>query len=410
LPPERRRDLLADHIGMLASGVMGLPAAQTSTRCGILQLGMDSLMSVSLQRSLAASLGITLPAAVIYESPTIRRLTDALCERMGYATAAKSRRKVHPALGHGQAACRARQVAQAATRDMGSGDVTDHTNDSNSCRPTRLRSLEWQAGFRCQFSDTFWDNLCRGEESVTTLSEEALTAAGVSRDAADPAYVRRAALIDGIHEFDAEYFGMTPYTARMMDPQQRLFLQTAWHAFEDSGYDPATYDGAIGVFGSSTASGYLLHNLMSHRDQNALVGEGITVEMFNLVLLNDKDYPATRVSHQFNLRGPSISVQTACSSSLVAVHLACQSLLSGESDMVLAGAARSGCRITSATDTSRGDGVASGTAGRSTFGPTARSSAVESRRWCSSRCRQRSTTVTASTPSSAARRSTTTAR
>ena len=132
---------------------------------------------------------------------------------------------------------------------------------------------------------------------------------------------------------------MTPYTARMMDPQQRLFLQTAWHAFEDSGYDPATYDGAIGVFGSSTASGYLLHNLMSHRDQNALVGEGITVEMFNLVLLNDKDYPATRVSHQFNLRGPSISVQTACSSSLVAVHLACQSLLSGESDMVLAGAA-----------------------------------------------------------------------
>ena len=132
---------------------------------------------------------------------------------------------------------------------------------------------------------------------------------------------------------------MTPYTARMMDPQQRLFLQTAWHAFEDSGYDPATYDGAIGVFGSSTASGYLLHNLMSHRDQNALVGEGITVEMFNLVLLNDKDYLATRVSHQFNLRGPSISVQTACSSSLVAVHLACQSLLSGESDMVLAGAA-----------------------------------------------------------------------
>ena len=78
---------------------------------------------------------------------------------------------------------------------------------------------------------------------------------------------------------------------------------------------------------------------MSHRDQNALVGEGITVEMFNLVLLNDKDYLATRVSHQFNLRGPSISVQTACSSSLVAVHLACQSLLSGESDMVLAGAA-----------------------------------------------------------------------
>ena len=102
---------------------------------------------------------------------------------------------------------------------------------------------------------TFWDNLRRGEESIATLSEEALTAAGVSaKTLADPAYVRRAPLLDGIEEFDAEYFGMTPYTARMMDPQQRLFLQTAWHAFEDSGYDPATFDGAIGVFAASTAS------------------------------------------------------------------------------------------------------------------------------------------------------------
>ncbi|CAN5734070.1 phthiocerol type I polyketide synthase PpsE [soil metagenome] len=186
----------------------------------------------------------------------------------------------------------------------------------------------------------FWDNLRRGEESIVTLSEEALTAAGVSaKTLADPGYVRRAALVDGIDEFDAEFFGMTPYAARMTDPQQRLFLQTAYHAFEDSGYDPVGFDGVIGVFGTSSASGYLLYNLMSHRDPKTMVGEGLSVEMVNLSMQNDKDYLATRVSHQFNLRGPSFSVQTACSSSLVAVHLACQSLLSGESDMVLAGAA-----------------------------------------------------------------------
>ena len=185
----------------------------------------------------------------------------------------------------------------------------------------------------------FWENLCAGKESIETLSEETLTASGVSAATlADPAYVRRAPLLDGIDEFDAEYFGMNPYTARMMDPQQRLFLQTAWHALEDSGYDPADYDGSIGVFASSTASGYLMDNLMSHRDTRTLVGEGITVEMFNLVLLNDKDHLATRVSHELNLRGPSMSVQTACSSSLVAVHLACQSLLAGECDLALAGA------------------------------------------------------------------------
>ena len=86
----------------------------------------------------------------------------------------------------------------------------------------------------------FWDNLRRGEESIVTLSEEALTAAGVTaKTLADPGYVRRAATLDGSEEFHAEFFGMTPYAARMTDPQQRLFLQTAWHAFEDSGYDPA---------------------------------------------------------------------------------------------------------------------------------------------------------------------------
>ena len=214
------------------------------------------------------------------------------------------------------------------------------TAASNELPPNAIAVIGMAGKFPGADSVTeFWDNLSRGEESVTTLSEEALTAAGVSaKTLEDPAYVRRAAMLNGIEEFDAEYFGITPYTARMMDPQQRLFLQTAWHAIEDSGYDPATYDGAIGVFASSTASGYLMDNIMSHRDTKKMVGEGVTVEMFNLVLLNDKDYLATRVSHELNLRGPSLTVQTACSSSLVAVHLACQSLLSGECDMALTGA------------------------------------------------------------------------
>ena len=186
----------------------------------------------------------------------------------------------------------------------------------------------------------FWRSLRRGEESIVTLSEDDLIAAGVGDTAlANPAYVRRAALLEGIDEFDAEFFGFTPQGARMMDPQHRLFMQCAWHALEDAGCDPAEFDGSIGVYGTSSASGYLLHNLMSHHDPHRIIGQGATFEMINLSLQNDKDYLATRVSHQFNLRGPALSVQTACSSSLVAVHLACQSILSGECDMALAGAA-----------------------------------------------------------------------
>jgi phthiocerol/phenolphthiocerol synthesis type-I polyketide synthase E len=156
---------------------------------------------------------------------------------------------------------------------------------------------------------------------------------------ASHAYIRRAALVDGIDEFDADFFGFTPQAARMMDPQHRLFLQCAWHALEDAGYDPAQIEGSIGVYGTSSTSGYLLHNLMSHLDPNAIIGQGATFEMINLSLQNDKDHLATRVAHQFNLRGPALSVQTACSSSLVAVHLACQSILNGECDMALAGGA-----------------------------------------------------------------------
>ena len=86
---------------------------------------------------------------------------------------------------------------------------------------------------------------------------------------ANPAYVRRAPLVDGIDEFDAEFFGFPPQLARMLDPQHRLFLQCAWHALEDAGCDPAQFDGSIGVYGTSSPSGYLLHNLSSHHDQNA---------------------------------------------------------------------------------------------------------------------------------------------
>ncbi|WP_373120838.1 type I polyketide synthase [Mycobacterium marinum] len=185
---------------------------------------------------------------------------------------------------------------------------------------------------------TFWSNLRRGKESIVTLSEEELREAGVSdKTLADPSYVRRAPLVDGIDEFDADFFGFPPLAAQVLDPQHRLFLQCAWHALEDANCDPAKFDGSIGVYGTSSPSGYLLHNLLSHRDPNTVLAEGLNFDQFSLFLQNDKDFLATRISHAFNLRGPSIAVQTACSSSLVAVHLACLSLLSGECDVALAG-------------------------------------------------------------------------
>lgn len=180
--------------------------------------------------------------------------------------------------------------------------------------------------------DDFWRNLHDGVESVSFFSDEELRAAGVD-DArlASSEYVKARAVLDNVELFDAKFFGYTPREADIIDPQQRLFLECAWEALETTGYDSETYQGKIGVFAGTNASSYLLHNLLGNRDLMALMGG------YQVLIANDKDHLSTRVSYKLNLKGPSVNIQTACSTSLVAVHLACQSLLNYQSDMVLAG-------------------------------------------------------------------------
>jgi 3-oxoacyl-(acyl-carrier-protein) synthase/SAM-dependent methyltransferase/acyl carrier protein len=180
--------------------------------------------------------------------------------------------------------------------------------------------------------EEFWDNLCRGVESITRWDEAELLARGVDPAAlADPAYVPAGAVLDDITGFDAAFFGFTPREAELMDPQHRVCLEVAWEAFERAGRDPATVEGAVGVFLGAGLSSYLVRNLLPARELVETVG-GLAV-----LVHNDKDYLAGTVSHRLGLRGPSMAVGTACSSALVAVHLACQSLLAFESDLAVAG-------------------------------------------------------------------------
>src|SRR5947209_16270961 len=178
----------------------------------------------------------------------------------------------------------------------------------------------------------FWRNLGDGVEAISFFTDEELEETGVASEIfKDPRYVRARGELEGVEMFDASFFGYTPREAEVTDPQHRLFLECAWEALEDAGYDPDRYTGRIGVFAGESINSYFFHNLYTNTD---LLNPGST---FQTVLGNDRDFLATRVSYKLNLRGPSVVVQSACSTSLVAVHLACQSLLSGESDMTLAG-------------------------------------------------------------------------
>ncbi len=179
--------------------------------------------------------------------------------------------------------------------------------------------------------DEFWQNLQNGVESISFFTDEELLAYGL--DAAtlhNPKFVKARAVLEDVELFDAAFFGFNPREAEITDPQHRLFLECAYTALEDAGYDSENYQGSIGVYAGASLSRYLL-NIILNED---IIG---SIDNHQLAIAGDKDYLTTRVSYKLNLEGPSFTVQTACSTSLVAVHLATQSLLNGECDIALAG-------------------------------------------------------------------------
>jgi amino acid adenylation domain-containing protein len=183
----------------------------------------------------------------------------------------------------------------------------------------------------CRDVEEFWQKLKDGEELISSFSDEELLAAGVSEKwLQDPNYVKAAAFLEQADCFDAQFFGMQPREAEVMDPQQRVFLECAWSALEAAGIDAESYRGRIGVYGGVGHNTYL-SNVFGNADVMR------TVDGFQVILANDKDFLPMRVSYKLNLRGPSIAVQTACSTSLVAVHLALQALLNDECDVALCG-------------------------------------------------------------------------
>ncbi|MFH7340382.1 SDR family NAD(P)-dependent oxidoreductase [Streptomyces sp. KHY 26] len=197
-------------------------------------------------------------------------------------------------------------------------------------------------GLACRFpgapdATAFWTGLLAGRDSITFRDRDELAALGVPADRlADPRFVPAGGVLEGIDEFDAEYFGITPADAALMDPQQRLFLQCAVTALEDAGQRTRNTAGDVAVYASAGFNSYLTHHLLPHAAQ---LGHRADVQW---LAGGDKDYLATQTSYRLGLTGPSLSVQTACSSALVAVHLAGEALLSGECDIALAGAVSAG--------------------------------------------------------------------
>ncbi|URZ00198.1 beta-ketoacyl synthase N-terminal-like domain-containing protein [Clostridium felsineum] len=180
--------------------------------------------------------------------------------------------------------------------------------------------------------EEFWNNLKVGKECVRAVPQDRkkfnidyLEYLGYKREEIKFNYAN---YLEEIDKFDYEFFNINPKEAELMDPSQRLFLQTAWEAIEDSGYvKEKLYDSKTGVYvGYSDNSEYL--DIISNIDPSV-----ISIAQTG----NIKPILASRLSYLLNLKGPNMIIDTTCSSSLTAIHVAAQALKSEECDMAIAG-------------------------------------------------------------------------
>jgi polyketide synthase PksN len=177
----------------------------------------------------------------------------------------------------------------------------------------------------------FWSNIAAGRDCVTEVPPERWN----PRDYFDPdpaaagkTLSRWGGFLADIDKFDSLFFNISPAEAELMDPQQRLFLEEAWHALEDAGYarDRAALS-RCGVYVGVTDAEY----------QDIIRRSGTEANPAQVLTGNSHAILAARIAYFLNLRGPTVTVQTACSSSLVAVHMACRSLIDGEAELMVAG-------------------------------------------------------------------------
>jgi acyl transferase domain-containing protein/NAD(P)-dependent dehydrogenase (short-subunit alcohol dehydrogenase family)/acyl carrier protein len=177
----------------------------------------------------------------------------------------------------------------------------------------------------------YWSLLAQGRDAITEIPADRWDVDAYydpDPDAPGKVATRWGGFIDGVDQFDPDFFGIAPREAINMDPQQRLVLEVAWEALEHAGIAPDSLEKSrTGVFlGICNSDYFQLNSSGDPRHIDAYLASGSAASV-----------ASGRLSYLLGLQGPSISVDTACSSSLVSVHLACQSLRSGESKLAIAG-------------------------------------------------------------------------
>ncbi|MFE7564346.1 type I polyketide synthase [Kitasatospora sp. NPDC057500] len=299
---------LAELVTATVREVLGLPADQAvPRRRGLFEQGLDSLTAVSLRRSLEQQLGVTLPTTLVFERPTVKALAE-------YLAAVAPERLPDPAPQSRVATVPRPDPAQEEQEEQEDGIAVIGL----ACRLPAAPSPA-----------AFWDLLNRRGSTAGDFPADRLR---------DPVWAELGdaialpgSYLEDLAQFDAPFFRISPREAKLLDPQQRLFLETAWEALEDAGCPTHTLaERPVGVYAG-----------LALADYQFLVAREMEPSRLNLHHGTGTSYAALagRLSYLLGLRGPSMTVDTACSSSLTAVHLACQALRAGDCEVAVVGGA-----------------------------------------------------------------------
>ncbi len=336
-PASEFGDLLASFLQRELQAVLRLPT-EPSPAAEFSDLGMDSLMAVELRNRLNRAFAGEYVASntVVFDYPDVTSLAHYLAGELEDVSEATAQPDPIPESGPEQAAdpeprpepLRAVEPERAAEPEA---ERTPTTAERPRWSARRTGDEIAVVGMACRFPGapdlpSFWHLLETGTDAVTDGRSDGGPGPGVVGDpASEDVACRRGGFVEEIDRFDSRFFRISPIEARMMDPAQRMLLETTWHALEDAGIDPARLKGTrTGVYAGVGDSEYRRVVAAGGIDDNSLGTAGcVTVG---------------RIAFALGLEGPAMPVNTACASALAAVHQAVTALQRKEIDLALVGA------------------------------------------------------------------------
>ncbi|TAL41611.1 MAG: polyketide synthase, partial [Methylovulum sp.] len=321
------------YLKNLVAGVIKLPARRIDEDGSFEKYGVDSVMVMALTNELEKSFGL-LPKTLLFEYQTIRELADYFVETqqdrlvrlLGLETGEASNTVAAEEI-QAPTPVKSMPARRAAPALMSQAVAANVTIPDNA--DIAIIGLAGQYPGAATLAE-FWENLRAGKDCVTEIPAERWDhSAYFDADRYKPgkAYSCWGGFIDDVDQFDSLFFNISPRVADMLDPMVRLFLQTVWNLLEGSGYTRDAiqqhYQSSVGVYVGAMYQQY-------HGYGDALQKPAVSLSSYSEM--------ANRVSHFFNLQGPSVALDTMCSSALTSIHLACESLRKQECRLAIAGA------------------------------------------------------------------------